>query len=118
MIVQPAPMAVVDAGGPPAGVVARCPQRDVAGVGINTAIVVRATADIDPTTVSESQFFVTTGGVTVPGAVEVSGASLHFVPDEPLPANSRLQVTLGAGLRETSGRALVSGEESWKLRDG
>jgi hypothetical protein len=50
MIVEPVPMAGVDAGGAPSGIVGRCPKRDEAGVGINTAIVVRATANIDSTT--------------------------------------------------------------------
>ena len=84
------------------------PPDKSAGINANTTVSVTFSEPINPVTVNSGTFNILIGVNPYPGQITFSGQNsiATFTPNQPLPSNSLMTVTLGAGISDTAGNAM------------
>lgn len=86
------------------------PSGGATGISTNTAVSVTFTESLNPATVTTGTFLVSSGGVSLPGTVVLSNFNSvgTFLPSQPLPALSQINVSLTTGIKDVTGNTMVA----------
>jgi uncharacterized protein YjdB len=88
--------------------VSTSPTNGASGVSIESTVAATFSLGINATTVNSTTFRVTMFGNVLPGTYAVNGATVTFTPTTLLGENSPVVLTIGTGLKSTTGAALAS----------
>ncbi len=94
----------------PPTVTSTTPSNGATRIATNSVIRATFSEDIDPSTVTASTFIVTigTGGITVPGLVDYSGATATFTPSSTLNSGTTYTAIITTGIKDLGGNSITS----------
>lgn len=114
-----------DGSGPPPGpadtvaprVVSLSPGLGENGVRQDVVVTVVFSERVNPATVAQASFFLTTQFVSVAGTYAVADSVANFIPSTPLESLTVYTATLTRGIRDPAGNQLVA-DTSWSFATG
>jgi hypothetical protein len=89
-------------------VTATSPGNQGSGVARNQAVSFTFSQAMDSSTINDSTFIVTQGGVKVPGTVTYSGKTATFTPTVIFAAGTAYTATINTGAKDMSGKSLAN----------
>ena len=93
------------------------PSNGVSGVPLNQIITATFNEEMDPATINQSSFILTTGGAPVSGTVSHSGAISTFTPSSLLAANTIYTARIKTSAKDIAGNALQT-DHVWTFTTG
>lgn len=91
----------------PPTVTSTSPADGATDVGIDNAVTVIFSEEMDATTVNESNFTVTIGGAPVAGTVLFTGETATFTPASPFGSKTTYTATVSTGVKDLAGNAMA-----------
>lgn len=97
-----------DPGGAPPTVTLSSPANNAMGVAVSSAIVITFNEPMDQSTITSSTFTLKQGTTPVAGTVTATNTTATFTPASALEANTTFTGTLTTGVKNKSGKGLIS----------
>lgn len=94
----------------PPRVISVTPADNATGASVNSVISITLSEPIDASTVNNSSFMVSVGGVALAGALNVDAGNsvITFKPAGALPSLTQVEISANSGIRDLAGNGLIS----------
>jgi hypothetical protein len=104
---------------PPLAVESISPEDGASEIALDAVIEIRFSAELDPTTATESSVVVQGPNGPLQGELTVAGDLVRFAPASPIPLLTPVRITLGTALASAGGGSLAEPiEAQFQSRDG